>query len=103
MKWPLWLKLVRTPKPPPPASPTACSTCGKEMSFVEKFTMMGDDRRAYRCDHCQKEHILDFGTAMWKLMSDASDQMIAEHRAALKIDPNDQRAKDGLKRFGLDR
>jgi hypothetical protein len=36
-------------------------------------------------------------------MSDANNELIAEYRAALKIDPNDQRAKDGLKRFGLER
>lgn len=53
-------------------SPTACPHCGREMIFVEKFTMSGDDRRTYRCEHCQKEHILDFGTALWKLLSDAN-------------------------------
>jgi transposase-like protein len=103
MKWPSWLKLGRARESAPPASPTACSTCGKEMIFVEKFTMMGDDRRTYRCNDCGKERIVDFGTAMWKLMSDANNQMIDEYRAALKMDPNDQRAKDGLKSFGLDR
>lgn len=72
------------------------------MIFVEKFTMMGDDRRTYRCDRCRKEHIIDFGTAMWKLMSDANNLAIADYRAALKIDPNDRSAKDGLRRFGLD-
>lgn len=70
MKWPYWLRWRR--KPTSQASPTACPQCGKEMVFDEKFTMMGDDRRTYRCDHCQKEHILDFGTALWKLMSDAN-------------------------------
>jgi len=34
--------------------------------------MTGDDLRSYRCEPCGKEHILDFGTAMWKLMSDAN-------------------------------
>ena len=34
--------------------------------------MMGDDLRTYRCNCCRKEHIIDFGTAMWKLMSDAN-------------------------------
>lgn len=103
MKWPSWLKLARTREPAPPASPTACPTCGKEMIFVEKFTMMGDDRRTCRCDSCRKERIIDFGPAMWKLMSDANNMTIDEYRAALKIDPNDQSAKDGLKRLGLDR
>lgn len=70
MKWPSWLRWRR--RPASQVSPTACPRCGNEMIFVEKFTMMGDDRRTYRCDHCQKEHILDFGTALWKLMADAN-------------------------------
>ena len=49
-----------------------CPKCGKEMRLIEKFTMSGDDMRTYRCDRCQEEHIVDFGTAMWKLMSDAN-------------------------------
>jgi transposase-like protein len=69
MKWPSWLKLVRARKP---SSPTACPTCGKQMVFVEKYTMMGDDLRTYRCDRCRKEHTIDFGIAMWKWMSDAN-------------------------------
>ena len=72
MKWPVWLKPGYRRQPASQASPTACPQCGREMIFVEKFTMMGDDRRTYRCDHCRKEHILDFGTALWKLMSDAN-------------------------------
>jgi predicted RNA-binding Zn-ribbon protein involved in translation (DUF1610 family) len=69
MKRPPWFKFVRSRKP---ASPTACPQCGKEMICVERFTMTGDDLRTYRCNHCGKEHIRDFGTAMWKLMSDAN-------------------------------
>ena len=69
MKWPSWLKLGRSRRPP---SPTACPSCGREMIFVEKYTMMGDDLRTYRCARCGTEHILDFGTAMWKLLSDAN-------------------------------
>jgi transposase-like protein len=70
MKWFFRLKWRR--RPALQASPTACPRCGKEMIFVEKFTMMGDDRRTYRCPHCQEDHILDFGTALWKLMSEAN-------------------------------
>jgi hypothetical protein len=33
--------------------------------------MSGDDMRTYRCDRCRKEHIVDFGTATWKVLSDA--------------------------------
>lgn len=71
MEWANWLKLVRIRKPPPP-SPTACPACGEEMVYVEKYTMMGDDLRTYRCHRCQTEHTIDFGPAMWKLMSDAN-------------------------------
>ena len=42
------------------------------MVFVEKFTMLGDDQRTYLCESCRKEHVLNFGTALWKLMSDAN-------------------------------
>jgi transposase-like protein len=49
-----------------------CPTCGKEMIMVEKYTMMGRDLRTYRCDHCQKKHVVDRGIALWKLMSDAN-------------------------------
>ncbi len=42
------------------------------MVFVEKYTMGGDDLRTYRCDRCGKEHIVDFGVAAWKAMSDAN-------------------------------
>lgn len=72
MKLPRWLKLGYRQKAALQMSRTACPTCGKEMIQVDKYTMMGDDMRTYRCDHCQKEHILDFGPAMWQLMSDAN-------------------------------
>jgi transposase-like protein len=68
-----WLNLRRKPTPEAPqASFTACPRCGKEMRYVEKYTMGGEDLRTYRCDPCQEEFTLNFGTAMWKLMSDAN-------------------------------
>jgi hypothetical protein len=42
------------------------------MKFVEKFTMLGDDIRTYRCSECGLEYDLDFGIALWKLMSDVN-------------------------------
>jgi ribosomal protein L37AE/L43A len=42
----------------------------KEMIRVEKTTMSGRDMRTYRCDHCKEEHIVDYGMALWKAMSD---------------------------------
>jgi len=72
MKWPAWLRF----KPASRASLITCPKCGKEMRMVDKSTMSGDDMRTYRCDPCQKEHIVNFGIATWKAMSDArqSDQ-----------------------------
>jgi transposase-like protein len=49
-----------------------CPDCGKSMILVEKCTMSGEDLRTYRCDHCDKEHDVNLGTALWTLMSDAN-------------------------------
>ena len=68
MKGPSWFKPSYRRKP---ASLTQCPKCAKEMIRVEKFTMSGRDMRTYRCDHCQEEHIVDYGIALWKAMSDA--------------------------------
>jgi transposase-like protein len=72
MKWPFSFSAIFSRKPAGPLSPTQCPQCGREMVFVEKFTMTGDDLRTFRCEHCQQEHIVNFGTAMWKLLSDAN-------------------------------
>ena len=58
-------------KPESQPSPTDCPKCGKQMRLVERSSMSGDDMRTYRCDDCQKEHIVNFGTALWKILSDA--------------------------------
>jgi len=42
------------------------------MAFVEKDTMNGEDIRTYHCKCCGTDHDLNFGTALWKLMSDAN-------------------------------
>jgi predicted RNA-binding Zn-ribbon protein involved in translation (DUF1610 family) len=52
---------------------TTCPTCGDEMTRIEKTTMTGDDMRTYRCDQCGKEHIVNFGPALWKVLSDARE------------------------------
>lgn len=67
MKWPAWLRRKQASR----ASLTTCPKCGQEMRMVDKSTMSGDDMRTYRCDRCQEEHIVDFGIATWKAMSDA--------------------------------
>jgi hypothetical protein len=62
-------------EPPPQAGPraslTRCRKCGAEMILIERTTMSGDDMRTYRCDQCREEHIVDFGVALWKRISDA--------------------------------
>lgn len=78
MKWPTWFRRKHLDKPAlvSPAQspdPTQCPDCGRKMKFVEKNTMSGRDLRTYRCDHCRKEHDVDLGVAMWKLMSDANE------------------------------
>ena len=70
MKWPSWFRLRRKRTVQP--SLTACPECGNEMDMVEKFDHVGDDMRTYRCNRCQEEHIVNFGVALWKLMSDAN-------------------------------
>lgn len=70
MKWPSWLKLRSRRKAP---SLTDCPKCGKEMVLIDRTTMTGNDMRTYRCDDCHEEHIVNFGTALWKALSDARD------------------------------
>jgi transposase-like protein len=72
MKWPAWFTSKFRRKPPAELSPTQCPECSREMDLVEKMTMSGRDLRTYRCKHCRKEYDMDFGTALWKLMSDAN-------------------------------
>ena len=73
MKWPPWFKLNRRRKPARATSLTQCPKCGKEMIRVEKFTMSGRDMRTYHCERCREEHIMDYGDALWKVLSDANE------------------------------
>ena len=72
MKWPSWFKPSSRRKPAAPVSLTQCPRCGAEMFMVDK-SMSGRDMRTYRCDHCQEEHIVDYGIALWKAMSGQFD------------------------------
>jgi predicted RNA-binding Zn-ribbon protein involved in translation (DUF1610 family) len=68
MKLPSWFKR----KPAAQASLTTCPKCGREMILIDRSTMSGDDMRTYRCEHCQEEHIVNYGVALWKVLSDAN-------------------------------
>jgi hypothetical protein len=43
------------------------------MDQIEKTTMTGSDMRTYRCEHCGGEHIVNFGPALWQILSDARE------------------------------
>ena len=47
-----------------------CEKCGQLMRLEEKDTSSGRDMRTYCCKNCKKEHIVDFGEALWKVLSD---------------------------------
>ena len=49
-----------------------CSECGGEMDQIEKTTFTGRDMREYQCRACGKKEIVDCGTALWKILSDAN-------------------------------
>lgn len=70
MRWPSWFRR----KQPAPPSLTACPTCGREMELIDRTTMTGNDMRTYRCEPCGDEHIINFGTALWKVLSDAREE-----------------------------
>jgi predicted RNA-binding Zn-ribbon protein involved in translation (DUF1610 family) len=72
MKLPSWIKRIYRRKPARPPSLTDCPKCGREMDMIDKSTMSGDDMRTYRCEHCQEEHIVNYGVALWKVLSDAN-------------------------------
>jgi hypothetical protein len=44
------------------------------MTLVERTTMTGNDMRSYRCDQCKREHIVNFGPALWQILHDARER-----------------------------
>ena len=56
---------------------TTCPKCGDEMTRIDKSTMTGNDMRTYRCDRCGEERVVDFGPALWKVLSDAREADVA--------------------------
>lgn len=74
MKWAAWLRLIFRRNPARQPSLTTCPTCGQEMTLVERTTMTGNDMRSYRCDQCKREHIVNFGPALWQILHDARER-----------------------------
>lgn len=74
MKRPSWFRSIFRRAHAAPPLLTQCPDCGREMLLVEKTTMTGNDMRTYRCGHCRKEHVVDFGPALWKALSDAREK-----------------------------
>ena len=84
MKWPSWLRPPSRHRRPATSSLTACPTCGKEMTLIDKTTFTGDDMRTYRCEPCGQQYIMNFGTALWKALSDAREAEEARSGSADK-------------------
>lgn len=49
-----------------------CSACGGEMDQIEKTTFSGRDMREFECRKCGRKEIMDYGDALWKILSDAN-------------------------------
>jgi predicted RNA-binding Zn-ribbon protein involved in translation (DUF1610 family) len=52
-------------------SETSCPDCGVEMDQIERTTFTGRDMREFQCPKCKRTQIVDFGEALWKVLSDA--------------------------------
>jgi hypothetical protein len=52
---------------------TVFPTCGEETLLVDKTTMTGRDMRTRRGERCGKEHIVNFGPALWQVLHDARE------------------------------
>jgi transposase-like protein len=53
-------------------SETTCPDCGIEMDQIEKTTFTGRDMREFQCPRCKRTQIVDYGEALWKILSDAN-------------------------------
>ncbi|MFY9640079.1 MAG: hypothetical protein WAK07_04100 [Rhodomicrobium sp.] len=50
-----------------------CPACGHEMTLEEKDTSSGRDMRTYRCRECGRSEDVDYGIALWQVLSDARE------------------------------
>ena len=49
-----------------------CPECKIAMEQIEKSTFTGRDIREFQCPECKRTEIIDFGNALWKVLSDAN-------------------------------
>ena len=72
-----------------------CPVCGHEMTLEEKDTSSGRDMRTYRCRECGRSEDVDYGIALWQVLSDAP--AAAESQSAAQTVK--QLAESGKKSF----
>lgn len=60
-----------------------CRKCGAEMVMTEKDTSSGRDMREYECRQCGHSDWEEYGTALWKILSDDREEAAAAARAGL--------------------
>jgi len=60
-----------------------CRKCGAEMVMTEKDTSSGRDMREYECRQCGHSDWEEYGTALWKILSDGREEAAAAAKASL--------------------
>ena len=73
---------------------TKCPDCGRYMDLEEKDTSSGRDMRTYRCRHCGRSEDVDYGIALWQVLSDAreADEVQSRNRDAADVEAGEKKA-----------
>ena len=53
---------------------TVCPDCAIEMDQIERTTFTGRDMREYQCPKCGRKQIVDYGKALWQILSEANEE-----------------------------
>ena len=69
-----------------------CRQCGAEMHMTEKDTSSGRDMREYTCRQCGHSDWEEYGTALWKILSDDREEAAAA-KAGLAAGPPSMEAE----------
>jgi ribosomal protein S27AE len=64
-----------------------CSKCGAEMVMTEKDTSSGRDMREYTCRQCGHSDWEEYGTALWKILSDDRAEAAAAQASLAAVTP----------------